>query len=129
MICPDDEIEMVEEKNVVHSPTPNHNHFVCPKCKLDFCVLLNSWWGYRPKSFSWWGYLPKSFEFKQEPVKEKDFREEAEKHWKYTEGLVQKLVWTDVVLDKKVLEIFEYLYVEAMVHGFGHGREYERNQK
>ncbi len=55
-----------------------------------------------------------------------NFREEAEEHWKFVEGLVIKMItgyWTEVTMDKKVLEIFKYLYVEGMVHGYKHGTE------
>lgn len=61
LICPDCEIEM-EEVSKFHSPTSSHIHFVCPKCKLEFCKYYDTWWGYQPK---------------KKP--EKDFREEAQK--------------------------------------------------
>ena len=55
-----------------------------------------------------------------------EIRELAEEHWKYTEGVIQRIVtgkWTDVVLEKETLSLFKYVYVEALIHGFKHGKE------
>jgi hypothetical protein len=47
-----------------------------------------------------------------------EFREEAEKHWKFVEGLLLKFP-----IDEFHLSIIKYLYITALIHGFGHGRE------
>ncbi len=39
-------------------------------------------------------------------------RQEAEAHWKFTEGVVLKM-----------LEVTHYTYVEALLHGDKHGKE------
>lgn len=41
-----------------------------------------------------------------------DFREKAEAHWKYTFDLITQLLRT-----------MGWLYIEAMVHGYKHGKE------
>ena len=65
-----------------------------------------------------------------------DIREIAEAHWKYTSeiiNLVSALLLhneeEDIEISKKAKDLMHYLYVEAMVHGFGHGIEIERNRK
>jgi hypothetical protein len=57
-----------------------------------------------------------------------DFREEAEKHWGYTKGLFDRVHLEDLVMED-IPDLLHYLYVEAMVHGFGHGKEYAEKQK
>ena len=41
----------------------------------------------------------------------------AEKHWEYTEKalLVSKV-------DPNIVKIIQYFYIEAMIHGYKHGR-------
>lgn len=53
-----------------------------------------------------------------------DIRERAKEHWGYTEGIIRKLM-----IDLKdftyedIINMMEYLYIEAMVHGYKHGVE------
>jgi len=47
---------------------------------------------------------------------ESDVKELAKKHWEYTKGL---LVAAGVIPS----ELDHYLYVQAMLHGFKHGKE------
>ena len=51
-----------------------------------------------------------------------DFREEAEAHWKFLQKLsFHRLVINDVPhYDEATVK---YLYVEAMAHGFKHGKQ------
>tara|TARA_Y100000310_G_C20429337_1_gene690641 strand:- start:84 stop:284 length:201 start_codon:yes stop_codon:yes gene_type:complete len=63
-----------------------------------------------------------------------DFREDAEGHWYYTVGLIErvrKLMLVgggDEETIEEWLELLKYLYVEAMVHGYGHGWEARENE-
>jgi hypothetical protein len=48
---------------------------------------------------------------------EHDFRLQAEEHWEFLEGLL------------KAYTVFIHcLYVESMVHGYKHGREFEQKE-
>ena len=51
-------------------------------------------------------------------------REKAEAHWKYTLGVIDRLPTEgDKIIDEyqKWLPLLEFLYVEAMLHGYKHG--------
>lgn len=53
-------------------------------------------------------------------------RESAEAHWKYTLGIIERLPIEGVaIIDEyqKWLPLLEYLYVEALLHGYKHGSE------
>ena len=50
----------------------------------------------------------------------KDPKQEAELHWKYTEGLIRRIAPT---AGEDTIAVFKYLYTQAMVHGWKHGRE------
>jgi len=56
----------------------------------------------------------------------KDFKKEAEAHWKYTAGII-KLSHLSYIppnnYTKMFLKLAKYLYIQAMVHGYGHGVE------
>ena len=65
-----------------------------------------------------------------------DIREIAEAHWKYTSEVIRKSLKSICVFKPTLeinledyLELLHFLYVEAMVHGVGHGIEIERNRK
>ena len=45
---------------------------------------------------------------------------EAEKHWKYSEGLIRRIAPT---LGEDEIAVYKYLYEQAMIHGWKHGRE------
>jgi hypothetical protein len=49
-----------------------------------------------------------------------DFRTEAEEHWKFLEPLLHDIVINDV--KHLNITVVKYLYVEALVHGFKHGK-------
>jgi hypothetical protein len=53
------------------------------------------------------------------------FREEAEKHWEFILGLLGKFTF-DHLNDAQIMDVFEYVYVEAMIHGYKHGIEDEK---
>lgn len=50
-----------------------------------------------------------------------DFRQESEEHWRF----IEKLLWAVTEEGTKGInfETARVLYVEAMVHGFKHGKE------
>lgn len=48
--------------------------------------------------------------------KMRDFKEEAKAHWKYTEGIIR-------ILFRIFLKLAKYLYIQAMIHGYKHGKE------
>ena len=61
-----------------------------------------------------------------------NIKESAEAHWKYTEGIINLcLEWKhegDVPIYRDMdteewIEVCHYLYVQALVHGYGHGVE------
>ena len=56
------------------------------------------------------------------------FREEAEAHWVYTEGIIRRSIEAGddegaCVILEKFIDLCRYLYVEGMIHGYGHGKE------
>jgi hypothetical protein len=57
-----------------------------------------------------------------------DIKEIAEQHWKYTEGIIFRLLFLDTNLDRdsceKIIELCHYLYVAAMVHGWKHYEDF-----
>lgn len=50
-----------------------------------------------------------------------NFRKEAEDHWGYTENLMLKIakLYGEKLTDD-MLELIKYMYVEAMIHGYKH---------
>lgn len=56
---------------------------------------------------------------------ENDFREEAEQHWKFAEQFIIKLSkWKNAPkIEDGLLELIQFLYVEAMIHGYKHAVE------
>ena len=72
----------------------------------------------------------------EEKKEEIDIREIAEAHWKYTSEVIQGSLKSICIFKSTLeinledyLELLHFLYVEAMVHGIGHGIEIERNRK
>ena len=43
----------------------------------------------------------------------------AKAHWEYTKGVIERSATIPITEEK--LELMEYLYVEAMLHGYKHG--------
>lgn len=58
-----------------------------------------------------------------------DIRADAEAHWEYTEGIIRRTIkvasqnYRPQSTTDKFIELCKYLYVEAMIHGYGHGKE------
>ena len=48
----------------------------------------------------------------------------AENHWKFIERLL-----TTHGEDEKIIEKIKFHYIQAFLHGFGHGMEYEYKEK
>lgn len=48
-------------------------------------------------------------------------KESVEGHWKYTEGIILRTL--DMKPDERTLELMRYLYCQALVHGYKHGKE------
>ena len=55
-----------------------------------------------------------------------DIKKDAENHWKYTEGVIESVP----VLDERTVQqwqhwriLVEYIYIQAFIHGYGHGKE------
>jgi len=42
-----------------------------------------------------------------------EIRKLAEEHWKYTKGVIDRI-------DGRCVELAEYLYIQAFIHGYGH---------
>lgn len=60
-------------------------------------------------------------------LNEKELDELAENNWRYTEGIIQRMLTsriTDIQLGKDTLEIFHFIYIQAFKHGWKH-REQE----
>lgn len=60
-----------------------------------------------------------------------NIRESAELHWKYTEELIRKSItasivfkskenWQNIINNSQILELCEFLYIEAFIHGYKH---------
>jgi len=47
----------------------------------------------------------------------KDFKEESIAHWNYTKKIIQLCLGEH----SRMLDLMEYLYIQAMIHGFKHG--------
>jgi len=53
-------------------------------------------------------------------MKEEAREKIAGDHWEYTRGIIVKL---DPSLPERYLSLMEYLYIEAAIHFFKHGKE------
>ena len=82
-----------------------------------------------PKDFR---FLPKIDAITENWMSEPNIKESAEAHWKYTEGIINLcLEWkheggVPIYRDmdtEEWIEVCHYLYVQAMVHGYKHGRD------
>lgn len=48
--------------------------------------------------------------------------ETAQAHWIYSRGIIDRIVGEEASSDD-VLSLCEYLYVQAFIHGYKHGKE------
>ncbi len=51
-------------------------------------------------------------------------KEDIKEHWKYTLGVIERLpIEGNATIDEyqKWVPLLEYLYIEAMLHGYKHG--------
>jgi len=54
------------------------------------------------------------------------FRKIAEQHWEYNSELINHLLKAfNIEVNKELLELLRFLYVEAMIHGYKHRMEEE----
>jgi len=51
-----------------------------------------------------------------------DINSKAKEHWEYTKGILE-LTTISELSDEQVIDLCGHLYVQAMIHGYKHGKE------
>jgi len=101
-------------------------YLICPQCNKIFYVNHYTVEGAR-KVLETFLVKHSKICFKKEKESQiflnKDIREIAEEHWKYTLGIIERVMIAmgeDIEYSKSSIELMHYLYVEAMIHGWKH---------